>query len=83
MGKSEPVCPKCKSTLDLTKTNLFYSEPKKPAKPPAEKNPDPLVQAEELAATETEDNFESPEELADDEEDVVEDLEVDDETPDE
>ena len=81
--KAEISCPKCETQFDVDKLShmtrtpveLKRPAPKTPEKPTSD---DPLLQAEELVADDTE-SFESVDELADEDADLVEDLDVDEE----
>lgn len=77
-GKEELNCPKCNAKLKASdfKSSIPMAEPKK-AKPVEKVSPETVLAGEE-DATPAGDDFESVEDLADSEDNVVEDIEVED-----
>ncbi len=74
-NKEEIECPKCGTEIDPQSLNLFAKSETKKA-PKAVKIEEEVPEVADTVAIETE-GFESVEDLADDEEEVVEDLGVD------
>jgi uncharacterized protein (TIGR02300 family) len=77
-NKEDVVCPKCESKVDINDTGTIAraSEPKKKTKEIPE---EALMESEDLVVEESSDDFESVDDLEDEEEDIVEDLEVEEE----
>lgn len=78
-GKPDLVCPKCRTKVDTDAKTSRPTESRRKKETPEEA----LMEAEDVVVSgESEDTFESLEEIDDDEDDVAEDIDVNDEKED-